>query len=94
MEGEIARAGPKVAGGVPGYRVQLFASTVPEEAEQVARLVRGLFTERVYIDHSEPYYKIRIGNYATLEAAEAMRKRVAEIGYEDAWVIETAIEAE
>jgi hypothetical protein len=94
MEGEIARAGREADQGIQGYRVQLFASTVREEAEGVADVVRGLFTEKVYIDFSEPYYKIRVGNYATLEAAEAMRRRVAEIGYEDAWVIETTIEAE
>ena len=77
-----------------GYRVQVIASTVREEAEGVAEVVKGLFPVGVYIEYTEPFFKIRVGNFKTREEAEKMREELAGYGFEDAWIVETAIEME
>ncbi len=77
-----------------GYRVQVIASTVREEVEGVAEVVRGLFPFRVYIDHAKPFYKIRIGNFETRGEANKVREELVRYGFEDAWIVETTIEME
>ncbi len=97
IEGRIeTNAGPE--GGYStenlGYRVQLIASPVREEAESVAELARGLFIERVYLEYIEPLYRIRIGDFTGKEEAEKIRDKAQELGFEDAWIVESPIEME
>jgi cell division septation protein DedD len=77
-----------------GYRVQVMASSVRDEVEGVSEVVRGLFPFRVYIEQVEPFYKIRIGNFETREEANKVREELVGYGFEDAWIVETAIEME
>jgi len=71
------------------YRVQLLASTLKEEAESVLEVAKGLFSDNVYVEYSEPYYKIRVGDFSEKEDAELTRERANELGFVDAWIVET-----
>jgi hypothetical protein len=77
-----------------GYRVQLIASPLKEEAESVAELAKGLFTEKVYLEYMEPLYRIRIGDFVRKDEAEKIRDKALELGYENAWIVESPIEME
>ncbi len=77
-----------------GYRVQIFASSSLEKADEIAAKARGLFTEKVYVEYSAPLYRVRIGNFAAKEAALQFRDKVVQSGFEGAWVAEALIERE
>ncbi|KPJ61370.1 MAG: hypothetical protein AMJ46_01340 [Latescibacteria bacterium DG_63] len=77
-----------------GYRVQIFASSSLERAEEVASEARAVFTERVYVEYSVPLYKVRVGDFLYKEEALQFRQRAIEAGYEGAWVAEAIIEPE
>ena len=77
-----------------GYRVQIFASSSLEKAEQVAGKARSLFSERVYVEYSAPLYRVRVGNFASKEDALRFKEKAVQSGYDGAWVVEALIERE
>jgi cell division septation protein DedD len=77
-----------------GYRVQIFASSSLEKAEEVAGKARNLFPERVYVEYSAPLYRVRVGNFTSKDAALQFREKMVQSGYEGAWVVEALIERE
>ena len=92
VEGRIGHMAPDGNGTGTGqvcYRVQLLASTLEEEAESLLEVAMGLFSENVYVEYFEPYYKIRVGDFLEKKEAEVMRERAYELGFVDAWIVET-----
>ncbi|MEA3310729.1 MAG: SPOR domain-containing protein [candidate division WOR-3 bacterium] len=79
---------------VPGYRVQIFASSTNEGANKVASEARFKFTERVYVEYDAPYYKVRIGDYKNRSDAEILREKAKNLGYGDAWIVQTEVNAQ
>ncbi|MFH0779021.1 MAG: SPOR domain-containing protein [Candidatus Eisenbacteria bacterium] len=77
-----------------GFRVQVFASSSLEKADEVAKEMRARFRERVYVEYSAPLYKIRMGDFATKEEASLFREKLVEAGYEGAWVVEALVKTE
>jgi len=84
----LTRDGGELPGEVR-YRVQLLASTLREEAESLLEVASGLFSENVYLEYSEPYYKVRVGDFSGESEAEAVRNRANKLGFVDAWIVET-----
>jgi cell division septation protein DedD len=76
---------------VYGFRVQIFASSTQKGANKVAEDARSLFGGKVYIEHTPPYYKVRIGDCLTKEEAEALKNLAISKGYRGAFVVETMI---
>ncbi len=79
---------------VPGYRVQIFASSTQEGADKVASEARFKFTEQVYVEYEPPYYKVRLGNYKNRSDAEILREKAKNLGYLDAWIVQTEVNAQ
>ena len=77
---------------VPGYRVQIFASIARDKAEEFVARARHGFTEKVYLEFEEPYYKVRIGNFTTREDAEILRRKAISLGFKGSWIVGTIIE--
>ena len=73
------------------YRVQFFATKYPDEASQVAEMVAGMLSEKTYIDYKTPYYWVRAGDCETRGEADALLRRVKQLGYEESWVVEEEI---
>jgi hypothetical protein len=69
------------------FSVQLFASKSSEEAENFKLDVESLFDEIVLIDYRAPYYKVRVGESATLEEGEALLEKVKAMGFTNAWLV-------
>ncbi len=70
-----------------GFRVQLMQTSDREEANHIRRMAILRFDKEVYMVFEEPYYKVRLGNFATADAAEGFRKVAEEKGFPDAWVV-------
>ncbi|MBI4535089.1 MAG: SPOR domain-containing protein [Ignavibacteriae bacterium] len=73
---------------VPGFRVQLFATTSIDEANAKKTEAESLFPEEwFYVVYDPPVYKLRSGNFLTRFEADRFSKRAAERGYVDAWTV-------
>ena len=72
------------------YRVQLFMSRLIGEAGREKAIAEEIFTLPVYLDYEVPYYKIRIGDFATREEAESVLPAVQGMGFNEAWVARVA----
>ncbi len=73
---------------VPGYRVQLFATTdIDEAASQKATAESAFPDEWFYIEYDPPTYKLRAGNFLSRAEAEAFARTLQSTGYPDAWVV-------
>ena len=62
--------------GASGFRVQIFSSTDRKTAYAEQSKFKTLYpTVRSYISYSEPYYKLRVGDFRTrLEAEKLINK--------------------
>lgn len=82
----------KLSGPVYGYRVQILAASIKENAERFAAEAQARFPDqRVYVEFIPPYYKVRIGDFLTREEAEAFKAKARSLGYFDAFIVETQI---
>lgn len=79
-------------GVIDGYRVQVIASSYQDNADNVAGQVRAAYPGTgVYVEHIQGLYKVRVGDYADRAAAEAMRDRLRNAGYADAWIVKEPV---
>jgi len=78
-----------------GWKVQLFSTTDFYEADSLyLKAVDDFIDQEVVKEFNSPYYKIRVGNCTTREAAEELLKRAANLNYRDAWIIRTPVKTE
>jgi hypothetical protein len=75
-----------------GYRVQIYAASDRELAQQRATEFEQYFDEKVYVIAEGLLYKIRIGNCVSRDEAEALRQKALSMGYEGAFVVSTTVE--
>ncbi|MDX1660730.1 MAG: SPOR domain-containing protein [Gemmatimonadota bacterium] len=86
---------PAAPATTTGWRVQVFADTDREAAEAFARRVESIAgDEPVYVEWAEPWWKVRVGDFRRVEAAERLRDRLAAEGLDDAWTVRTTVRAE
>ncbi|HHT22420.1 MAG TPA: SPOR domain-containing protein [Bacteroidales bacterium] len=78
---KIDESGPYTG---PGYRVQVFSSnaqrTAKDEAYTIERRLRSAFPEHgVYRIYASPFWKVRIGDFRTIEDARAFRAELVKL---------------
>lgn len=65
---------------IDGYRVQVFSSNQQQQAKaealQMEKNLREQLTEEIYVSYSTPFWKVRIGNYRTHEAAMRAKEEI------------------
>lgn len=76
---------------VPGFRVQLYSTTDYYSAIRTRNEALTKFTEEIFLDFEQPYYKIRVGNFTDKQKADELRVVARSIGYPEAWVIQTKV---
>jgi len=85
-------AAPYTGGIVDGYRVQVVASSYQDNANGVADQIRAAFPGTgVYVEQIQGLYKVRVGDYVERAAAEAMRDRLRNAGYPEAWIVKEPV---
>jgi hypothetical protein len=45
----------------------------------------------VYVERDDPWFKVRVGDFAARPAAERLRDELVEMGWADAWAVQTTI---
>ena len=73
------------------YRLQLFTSNTYGPAARELNIAREIFDRVVHFDYEVPYYKIRVGDFATREEAERYVPIAKEAGYDNAWVVRVSV---
>lgn len=69
------------------YRVQLFTSQYYSEAKQTLVVAEEIFDQPVFVDYEVPYFKVRVGNFASRFDAENYLQKTREVGYTNALVV-------
>ncbi len=83
---------PYTGGVIDGYRVQVIASSYQDNADRVADQVRAAYPGTgVYVEHIQGLYKVRVGDFKDRASAEAMRDRLRNAGYADAWIVKEQV---
>jgi hypothetical protein len=67
-----------------GYRVQVFSSneqrTGKTEAFKIEREIREAFPNTgVYVNYNSPFWKVRVGDFNTIDEAQAFRSKLLEV---------------
>lgn len=74
---------------VSGWRVQIFVSGTKENARRVAEEARWKFLDQqIFVAEQPPYYKVQVGNGLSRQAAENLKQKAKELGYQDAFAVE------
>ena len=74
-----------------GFRVQLISTRDQEEARSVLRNAAISFSENAYRDYSNPYYKVRVGDFKSRYNASLFQEKAIEMGFHEAWVVRSII---
>lgn len=69
------------ASTISGYRVQVFSSnaqkTAKNEAFRIEKELKEIFPEYpVYVNYTSPFWKVRVGDFKTLEDAKKARLEI------------------
>lgn len=88
MEG---RADEGIRDQVRGYRVQVYSSLNKDEAVQREETAKSLTEMPVYMVYMQPYYRVRVGNFTSREAAERARSALAQ-QFPDAFIVPDTVE--
>lgn len=86
-----AVAVPPPPTGILGFRVQIFASSTENNAQNIANEARSSFGGKIYVEHAAPYYKVRVGDCLTMDEAQVLKSKAAALGYRGAFIVETTI---
>lgn len=87
IEETVIEEEPVIEEPVLEYKVQLFATYDEMKANKVVSDLAPKFSDEVYVEYIAPYYKVRMGRYATKEEAEMARNMAREKGYADAFIV-------
>lgn len=69
------------------YRVQLYTTKDLGTAQAVSKEAKSDFGQDVQIDYETPYYKVRVGIFASPQAAEPLLVEARNHGYTGAWAV-------
>jgi len=73
---------------VPGFRVQIFASTDIDAAKAKKAEAEADFpSEYLYLQYDPPAYKLRAGNFLQRYEADRFARLAVEKGFTDSWVV-------
>ena len=83
---------------IQGYRVQLLATKDEAMAREEMRKAMMTFDQKVYLEYEAPYYKLRIGDFASRKEAETYKESVVRTGIRDkekewqgAWIVPSKV---
>ncbi len=91
-EGEEERRTRKAEERGIVYRVQVYATTFLDQAEEFAQRVREKIEEEVHIQYESPLYKVRVGDCSTEEEAELLREKIARASFPHPWIVRVPID--
>lgn len=75
-----------------GFRVQIFSASNRPSADIARQRAQDLFVrDDIYVEFEPPFYKVRIGDFTSREAAQRFVDTARQHGYETPFLVETQI---
>lgn len=74
-----------------GYRIQVFAGAMEENARSTAASVEALALDSVYVIEQNTLFKVQLGNFQERLEAEKMLDQLRFKGITNAWIVQTTI---
>ena len=69
------------------YRVQLLTADSYSDARKAQAVAEEIFDQSLSLNYDLPYYKLRVGEFATKAEADAYLLKAKAAGYANAWVV-------
>ena len=69
------------------FRIQLAMIDTYSDARRALGVAQEIFDQPVTLDYEVPYYKLRVGEFASRKEAESYQQKVKGAGYANAWVM-------
>ena len=85
------RADEGIRAQVQGYRVQVYSSLDKSQAVEHEEAAKTFSEMPVYMVYMQPYYRVRVGNFTSREAAERARSNLAQ-RFPDAFIVPDTVE--
>lgn len=81
-----------VIGTSDGYRVQVLATDNIDEANQIRDAIYSKTNNKeVYVSFEPPFYKVKVGDFKSVEDASNLKFKLNQLGYSEARVIQDTI---
>jgi hypothetical protein len=80
---------PLIPPGESRYRVQVLASTFLKSALRLREELVALLGDEVYLEGEREVWRVHVGNAKRRSDAQALRRRLIGLGYEDAFIVES-----
>ena len=79
-----SQSGSHATATASGYRVQVFSSNVQRTAKsdafKVEKEIKEIFPEQnVYVNYTSPFWKVRVGDFKTMQEAQAFRNELINV---------------
>lgn len=84
---------PTASAVVDGFRIQVFASADRDVAQNARAVAAERLNLPAYLDLDGGVYKVRVGDFASREAADAALGAVRGQYYPDAWIVAARVNA-
>ena len=73
---------------VPGYRVVVLSTDDLQTANELkSELFSKTNQKNIYLDFEPPFYKVKVGDFTSLQDANSLKFKLNQLGYKDARVI-------
>lgn len=76
---------------VRGFQIQILTTEDSREAESKKAEMEEILRMRVNVVYNPPYFKLRTGSFTSEAQASDYKKRLAEMGFDDVWVVKTRV---
>lgn len=73
------------------FRVQLYTTKQYGDARHHVRVAEEIFDRPVYLEYEVPYFKVRVGSFASREDADNYLMAAKAAGFTDAWVVAVTV---
>lgn len=79
---------------VDGFRIQIISTKNLENATKAKLIAFEQFSDlqvNFYLEFDSPYYKVRVGDFKSRDAAENIQEIIRSRGYPKAWIVKTKV---
>ena len=76
---------------VPGYRLQLHATSNEETALSLADAAKPFFDEKIHVVYEKPFFKVQVGNFTDRADATRLLEQAVDSGYNPVWIVSTLV---
>jgi hypothetical protein len=90
-ETTLSNSDKQIVGTADGFRVQIISTDDLERANDTKLEVYFKLGKDVYVNFEPPFYKVKVGDFATRSEANDLKFKLNQLGYSEAKVVQETI---